>query len=261
MSEILIVYDVGHGNWNEIRNKDYRLFFDIGASKYYKEKDLRSLIQRANLKTKSKVTIVISHWDVDHYHVLFGMEKSELQRIEKVIAPEPPKNKNGNVPNTIDKAIKLLENEGVVTELVPKSKKTNKSTRKIELHVSQSIKSNIILYRTTGAKNKNLDSIVLYHHSSNKSVLLTGDNYYDKVYEYILANKKIDGLVMVVPHHGGKAGKFVKRDWKAIPIETVVCSWGDNNYGHSLNTLKKVVGNTFHKIEETNNTGSKQILL
>lgn len=261
MRNVLIVHDVGHGNWNEIENKECTVFFDIGAGKYYGKEDIRALIQKVDLERIERLIIVISHWDVDHYHALFDMEKSELKKIEKVIAPTPPANKLGEIPRTIVRVIELLKGEGINIEYIPKTKKIYKTTQKVEIHFSQLINSDVSLYRTTGAKNKNLDSIVLYYEGSDKSMLLTGDNYYDKVYEFILAHRKINKLIMVVPHHGGLAGKFKQGDWTRLSTEMVICSWGVNNYGHSSTKLKKLFNGTFSNFQETNGTGSKKIAL
>ncbi|KYG57880.1 ComEC/Rec2 family competence protein [Planococcus maritimus] len=261
MSDVLIVHDVGHGNWNQIKSDEYTVFFDIGADKYYGKEDIRALIQKSGLEETERFSIVISHWDVDHYHVLFKMEKSELRKIEKVIAPTPPANIKGETPKTIARVIELLEDENICIEFIPKSRKLDNSTQKVEIHFSCVINSYISLYRTTGAKNKNLDSIVLYYEGNDKSIVLTGDNYYNKVYEFILAPRTINKLIMVVPHHGGLAGKFIPRDWASLSTETVICSWGINNYGHSLTKLIKVFNGTFSRIEETNGTGSIQTYL
>lgn len=84
----LIVWDVGHGNWNEVRVGNNRIFFDIGADKYYRLSDKQNLIEKIAIKEDDVIFIIISHWDVDHYQSLLFFQNETCQKIAGIIAPE-----------------------------------------------------------------------------------------------------------------------------------------------------------------------------
>ena len=67
--------------------------------------------------------------------------------------------------------------------------------------------------------------------------LLTGDHSYRQIYK-VISNSKIEKpYVMVVPHHGGNAGKFDEALWSTV-------SWHQGVY-----QLSQLVIRIYHKIK------------
>ncbi|WP_066175586.1 hypothetical protein [Bacillus marinisedimentorum] len=122
------------------------------------------------------------------------------------------------------------------------------------------------VYRSLKTKNRNLDSIVIYVKTEDKCVLLSGDQRYDKLHDYIILDDfpKVP-LIFVMPHHGGYAGHFKKSDWdKILPIESIVISYHDsNNYGHpfetNVRTAERLVSP--NNVFRTNGSGDKYYLI
>ncbi|WP_066175588.1 hypothetical protein [Bacillus marinisedimentorum] len=57
----LIIRDVGHGNWNEIRFSNTRICYDIGAQVRCTESQLDNLIRNSKIKGKDEIFIFLSH--------------------------------------------------------------------------------------------------------------------------------------------------------------------------------------------------------
>ena len=66
------VNDVSQGNWNEIRqNGIVRLVYDVGAPITASNTELQRYInQYAKQYAADHPYLVLSHWDMDHYHCL-----------------------------------------------------------------------------------------------------------------------------------------------------------------------------------------------
>lgn len=79
----VIVRNIGQGNWNEIKsNERFTLIFDAGTIYTTKRIDVFRLIgDRDNQYQKSNPIIIISHWDVDHYHFLIGFQDDTIKSI------------------------------------------------------------------------------------------------------------------------------------------------------------------------------------
>ena len=77
----LLVRDVGQANWNELLdgNNITRIVYDIGAELRANQTIVRSLFySRLYTLKRDKPILVISHWDIDHYHCL---ECASIQEI------------------------------------------------------------------------------------------------------------------------------------------------------------------------------------
>ena len=82
------------------------------------------------------------------------------------------------------------------------------------------------------ARDKNKSGIVLALDLDTNNVILPADHHYNQITNSVIPELISKNNILVVPHHGGKAGKFLyslkahQRPTKAI------VSVGKNNYGH-----------------------------
>ena len=66
------VNDVSQANWNEVLDGNKVIYvFDIGAPIHAKVSDVQSYIDNfTDTYTEDKPVLILSHWDVDHYHCI-----------------------------------------------------------------------------------------------------------------------------------------------------------------------------------------------
>jgi beta-lactamase superfamily II metal-dependent hydrolase len=135
-------------------------------------------------------------------------------------------------------------------QAIPPAEKL-KRDRTIELLDVQSpthLPSRIRIFRASAGKTRNQTGIVLGILGPHKNALLTGDHHYPKLLDVTCHLYKVNPLVLVVPHHGGHAGKLDAQAWlKAFSnIETPI-SCGKNiwnhPYAHILSKLSIMQGN------------------
>jgi beta-lactamase superfamily II metal-dependent hydrolase len=231
----LTVRDVGHGNWNEIKYRNKRILFDIGAQKNFGEEDLLEIIREAKFKIGEEIYIFISHWDVDHYHGILKLSDKELQLIKAIFGP-------ANIPdtNTAKRVMNLINDAGIKFYGVPFTSKRHPH-KQIELNPIFS-GSKLKIYRSSETKSRNLDSVVMFLEGNKKSVLFSGDNTYEKIFDYVLTICKSNvPLNLILPHHGGRAGKFKINSWNTVNLENIIISFSEkNSYGHPLPENLKV---------------------
>jgi beta-lactamase superfamily II metal-dependent hydrolase len=229
------VRDVGHGNWNEIKYSNKRILFDIGAQKNFGEEDLLNIINNAKFKIGEEIYIFISHWDVDHYHAILKLTNKELQLIKAIFGPS-------NIPktNTAKRAMNVINHAKIKYYGIPFTAKRHLN-KKIELNLLFS-GSKIKLFRSSPTRSRNLDSIVIFLEGNNNSVLFSGDNTYEKIFDYVLTICQPHvPLNFILPHHGGRAGNFNISTWTTLPLENIIISFCEkNSYGHPLPKNLKV---------------------
>jgi len=235
---MLKVINCGQGNWNEVHSDSHIIFYDFGASQRYTAGQITSLISSRMSKIKNKkFTIVISHWDLDHFQALRHCTVNDLSNCSAIYGPS-------NIPNTI-----------VYNDVVSKMSSykipffgissTSNEGRAIKLSRISSTRS-VDVYRAGPGRSRNQTGIVLAIKGRDKVAILTGDHHYPKILNAI--NGKYSGreIIMVTPHHGGNAGKLVVDSWNE-EFSSVTCpiSVGDNSYGHpgaNINELRRLEG-------------------
>jgi len=91
ISEI-IIRNVGQGNWNEIyTSKKLQLIFDFGTHYPASKIAINNLVKSRVAKiSNDQPALIISHWDVDHYHCLFGLGIKEISNFSMVIFRTKP---------------------------------------------------------------------------------------------------------------------------------------------------------------------------
>ena len=95
------------------------------------------------------------------------------------------------------------------------------------------------LFNSRKNENRNKESISLVIRNATKSIVLSSDLHYNQISDYIYnvhLNYKHSNF-LIVPHHGGKEGKFVLKINKANPIEAKIYV-GINKKKNPLNSKK-----------------------
>ncbi|MEK5071449.1 hypothetical protein [Sporosarcina sp. FSL K6-1508] len=251
----VIIRDVGHGNWNEIRFGNTRIIYDIGAQKEWPANRIQSIIDAAKFKKNEEIYIFISHWDVDHYHAILKLNKSQLKQVKGFFAPTLRNPRT----QTMNRVLERLNDAGISVSTIPFSIKKNKG-RKIELQLAYG-GNRLKVFRSTKTTSTNLNSIVLSLVTNSKSVLMTGDQNYEKLHDFVISSKPPTmPMIMVMPHHGGFAGNLDTKKWGIIHLDEIIISYHDSNsYGHPL-AINRTRAETLlvtKPVLYTNGTGNK----
>ncbi|MBN9901370.1 hypothetical protein [Bacillus thuringiensis] len=249
------VRNVGQGNWNEVYKKDRCiLIYDLGVSIKYNNHQVKQIIRNTQA-FKDSPSLIISHWDIDHYKAIFQAESELLGSLCCVFCP-------AKLPNlTSERAFKRLkENCNYINSI------EEDDSRLISRRISLSLvfdEPNFVLFRGEKSSDRNKSGLSIAVWNKNSSIILAGDHYYYQIFDYIY--KKIpQGLKvnLVTPHHGGEAGSL-KRYIGNIPnVNIAATSTGENNYEHPKPENKKNIIKMGFKWVSTNEVnGDIEILL
>ena len=247
----LKINNVGQGNWNEILadDKPY-LMFDIGTNAF--GKDIAQGIQHQLQKHPIKDDIdalFISHWHEDHYNILTGMNMAELNHIKQLVCTSSVYNLTAF---NIIMLFNLRANSTLCVIQHPIGKKWNEI---------KGIGNNVKLYARRFVKNPNNAGLLLFFYNQQRCLTLTGDAYYSTVEQ--VTNDAISKLkcrgdyYMVVPHHGGRAGKFTCNINARVKKHAAIISVGAaKNYGHPSSSVEDSLRNSFQILLETKNVST-----
>lgn len=245
------IKDVGQGSWNEIYgNENLEMVYDIGASMHFTKEKIRTLIDSMIIQyEQASPSLIISHWDIDHYHILCGMTDEEFKVfncivIRSLLPTLTSRRVYGKMTGALDrKKILSLNAE-------PKDKK-----KKNYLRAITPINSTIMIYNGEENKNRNLSCIVITVATDTNSVILSADSHYKQIANYVLPNLVAPNNYLVVPHHGGNAGKFMYNLSMGVKPIVAVISVGKNSYGHPLESYKNALIEKGFKVQQTNFKG------
>ncbi|MFM9402741.1 hypothetical protein ACKLNQ_12480 [Myroides odoratimimus] len=255
----LQIINVGQGNWNVLKMSYSNLFYDLGTCKNENESNIKKNIIDKNSEFFDKpFGVVISHWDVDHYRLIISLEKDKkLGNVMFFVCPE-------NRPTlTAQKAYNIIKKttKALVFE-VPNLAKGSIIGRRGETPYKRfcdnlfnhpllqkdlnainylfgsnnSFFPSLSLYHSVERKNRNKNSLILVlNYSVNDYVIFTGDSYYRDLDNYVLSglDPNMNNIYLIVPHHGGAAGKFMLNNLSFKTAEAFI-SVGKNHYGHPL---------------------------
>jgi beta-lactamase superfamily II metal-dependent hydrolase len=232
----LTVVDCGQGNWNEVSNSEVRLIFDTGADRYFTPREISRFIKARRLSEGAKrILILISHWDIDHFHALLRFRPCDLDKVSAVIGPSKiPKTE------TFNKVHELLAKNKVPLYAVPFAARPISSSRRISLIPLPIAPRGVIrVFRSTRGASRNQTGIVVTAHGKSKTAVLTGDHHYEKILDAIAPYCRTAPCVLVAPHHGGRAGELDTARWKStLSIDGIPISVGrENPFGHPLNDI------------------------
>jgi beta-lactamase superfamily II metal-dependent hydrolase len=221
----VIIRNVGQGNWNEIYDiEGCKIIYDIGASIRYTNIQVKNLVNNSNAFSYNP-SLLISHWDIDHYRGVFQLDENQIGNICCVYAP-------AKIPNlTTVNAINKLRNLNVPLYFIPEQM-NRKVPRRISLE--KIISDNCIaLFRGESSSDRNKSGLVLSIWQKTESIILAGDHYYYQIFEDVATELPLNVRINIVtPHHGGKAGSLNKFRKGRVKANIAVTSTGDNSYGH-----------------------------
>lgn len=239
----VIIKNIGQGNWNElVYNEKFEIVFDFGTIYTTKRTNVIRLIGNRDIEyQKCRPLFILSHWDVDHYHFLLGFDDNTIRSIPKFIY-------RSAIPNlTSRKALgrfKVLNRNSLLPIAVdsPYPRRSSIELRNINLTLS----GNIILHNAFKNRSRNKSGIGLTVRREKSCVILSGDYDYKQISDYILPilNYKCKHY-LIVPHHGGKAGRFIYKNSTLNVLEDAVISVGPNPYQpphphtNNINELKR----------------------
>jgi len=232
----LTVVDCGHGNWNEITTRTDRIIYDVGASRWFNKAQVRAVVDGRKLLDETRpITVIISHWDVDHYHALLTFKPTELAKLRVVFVPS-------QVPDTetYRRVRKHLNQHRVAMVTLPPAARKDDS-REIVLHPIWR-EGIFTVFRATPGRSRNQTGIVLGVNGKNAVGLLTGDHHYDKTLAAVqqVACYGQRPCVLITPHHGGEAGYPSTWGWgNTFSGMTTPISCGPNSYGHPLTKVER----------------------
>lgn len=232
----LRVWNVGQGNTNSIFDGRNLTLFDFGASMYCSKTQLQSIIHRhtALFKNKPRTSLIISHWDIDHYNLLCAVDDTFLRDLCCVFCPP-------DVIGLTAAQIAARMNICRYRFAVPPALRISHGKYGIREYFTR---NQYTLFTGEAGRDKNKSGLLLAIHTTTSAAFLTADhtNYqvWDQMYSYIKRRTDIQTLHIVVPHHGGSCGKTAVQ--VGAPSGIAAVSVGSNNYGHphraALNTYK-----------------------
>lgn len=247
----ITVRNVGQGNWNEVKSdSNVIIVYDCGASMHFSKEQVIKLLENALLVyQESKPVLFLSHWDKDHYHCLLAMGESEIKKSFShfVCRDFLPNNTSINLLNKIKSALGSSNIIAIAAE--------DRSTKRglVRLTNMNELTDSIVLFNSQKHKNRNISGLLMLVQSKNKSVILSGDAHYCQLSSDILVNLKTSNSHnLVVPHHGGVAGKFIYNKPSSAKLDVAVISVGKNSYRHPLNRYVEKLENIGFTVQKTN---------
>lgn len=229
----LVVRDVGQGNWNELySNDECMIIFDIGTSIHISGSETRMLIDSGKaFNGTHRPSLIISHWDIDHYKGIFQLKSSEINDFCCVFAPDIL------ISETSKRAFKALKDNNSYIVAVAEIT-TRKVKRKISTQIYDS-GNNYVLFQGEKASNRNHSGLSLAVWNQ-EAAILTGDSSYYQVFENMIPELPNNSYInLVTPHHGGQAGSINSASFNSVLAKFAITSTGRNSYGHPFNSVRQ----------------------
>ena len=244
----VVVKNVGQGSWNGIyTGNTCTAFFDMGCSIYYTKQEMRNLL--GDDPFADHPTLLISHWDIDHYNLLTVAEDNALQNLCCAFIPD-----SCMTLTSKQVADRLYANCNFVHCVSPIPSRRKARIIGMETCCSG---SNYMLFTGERSSSKNLSGLAIALWTGNNCVLLCADHSYYQVFERMLKIVQHDvkslsaaaRIHLVVPHHGGNAGSIQYIPTNLTHAGQAIVSLGPNQYGHPLTDVRSAIYNAgFHWI-------------
>ncbi|MBQ0088685.1 MAG: hypothetical protein KBT27_05085 [Prevotellaceae bacterium] len=234
------VRNVDQANWNELLKGEKVIFsYDLGARKYATAAEVRKLFDFRRKKYENdKPILVLSHWDIDHYHCLVWMSEEEISKcfskficVNKIVSVASKR--------TYDKVLRALGSSNVCCLIPPMH------TDGIKMHLWK-IFGCISFYQGEISRNRNYCGLSMFVRGAARSVNLTGDLKLKQANDSYDEEKKI-GIytyehILIAPHHGGyNSPKY--RIYSNPTTEIFISVGYKNKYGHPESTMYKYLDN------------------
>lgn len=224
------VWDVAQGSTNSISDSRNLTFFDFGASLEWTKQTCEDVLNkhRELINNSERISIIISHWDSDHYNLLTVVDDNFLKKVCCVFVPEKVVSLTAkNILNHILKKCNYVRT-------VKSPKKTKK--RWIGVQPAQIEGNYYKIYIGEESKQTNLSGMLLVLFNNGKILMLTADHSNRQVWEGVYSDisrvTQINEVNLIVPHHGGNCGNL--NITKGINAELAIISVGKNSYKHPV---------------------------
>lgn len=248
------VYDVGQGNWNEILfNDEFLIVYDLGASSsqiFNNTYNRVALPQNRRFTINSilhngysvKKVLIISHWDIDHYNGIFEIPDVDIKSFDFCIVPKRMEN------DTMKRAFDKLSRNTVVHSIEMNPKGTGAGATRVLTEIC----TNAVLkiYKGTNCSDRNKRGLLLSLHAKNIDFIFPGDHHYEQIDTFLIPNCNNNELNIVVPHHGGHAGKVSLIGACTKNCSNSIISSG-NKHGHPFPYVKNVIETKFNSMHRT----------
>lgn len=248
----LRIWNVGQGNTNSISDKTNLTLFDFGASMYYSYSDLRKIIQdHKNIITGiDRISLIISHWDCDHFNLLLASDDCFLKNICCVFYPPTV------TTLTAKQVAARIEANCPYRVVIAPAKQVIAHKCGLQKVCSS---SEYTLFTGENSQDKNLSGLLLVVHNDTCTAILAADhsNYqvWNIVYSHISKDKT---LHIVVPHHGGYCGRT------AVQVSTypgvAAVSVGSNSYGHPRSKIIAEYRAAHYHVQRTDHTNQDIVI-
>ncbi|MGN0721293.1 MAG: hypothetical protein ACI4LZ_04960 [Anaerovoracaceae bacterium] len=222
------VVDVGQGSTNLIYDESNLAIFDFGASIFYSREKLENIAKGIKCRFNQfyRISLIISHWDCDHYNLLSVIDNLVLQQLCCVFFP-------AEVISLTAKQIaaRLKDNCKYIRTF-----ESPRIQKKGCLGIVTAISSQkFTLFLGTKSKDKNKSGLALAIRNNQETTILGADHTNRQIWDYIYPHTVSMGpfrhLNIVVPHHGGNCGK-IKINNLSLPPGIAAISVGKNTYKH-----------------------------
>ena len=249
----LTVKNVGQGSWNEICvGGRPKVIFDFGTSHHTKAILVQKIIAGIDEKyQKEKPGLIISHWDVDHFHFLKAISDSTLAAFSFIACR--------NYRPTQTSRVAFGRIRRICGNVFPiEADDRIHSYDETPLYELYDADGRFKIFNSGRCRNRNKDGLSVLVKTIQQSVLLTADQHYTQFDQFVLNSylnyRHIHHLV--VPHHGGNSGKFVYNLSPRVTPGRAVISVGKNNYGHPFSSTTDNLNRLTFKVSETRKTSN-----
>lgn len=225
------VIDVGQGSWNRISSGSFDTIFDCGCSMFYSRAKCTEIIQQRGgiPRLGKRTTLIISHWDIDHYNLLCALEDYDLENFCCVFVPDML------ISLTSKHVFKRLFDNCQYLNVI--EEKRGKSTGLAKVYEGDYF----IVWSGFRCKNINKSGLALGIHGDKDMFIFSADHTYkqlwDVMYNDLISIDSDMRMNFVVPHHGGNAGAIGTK--KPICAGKAIVSTGKNNYRHPQEGVRR----------------------
>lgn len=216
----LKVRNVGLANWNELLlDGKVVLVYDAGAPTFASKENVRNIIgNKVEEYLKSKPILILSHWDKDHYHSLLEMTDDEIKCFSCFVCINRAVTNMSTI--LLERFISVLGHKNII---IISNKPKDKKVGTPPLYLLSNKDSQLLLYTSMYHKIKNISGLVLALRTQSSSVIFSGDCYYSQLSENVLPQLNyINNHNLIVPHHGGFAGKYNYESKNALNKNAII---------------------------------------
>jgi beta-lactamase superfamily II metal-dependent hydrolase len=192
----------------------------------------------------AKPVILLSHWDVDHYHLLLEAEDATIKAFRRFIF-------RAHIPNQTSQRLydrfTQLNPQALfpVDAESPGARRTSKKLKTIQVPGTP-----FKIYNGSEHYNRNVCGLMISFQTSKLVAVCAADFDYKQLQADVL--KHFDyrhDHYLIVPHHGGNAGKVVYNLRAGTKKDAIISVGGINPYEHPFQyVIDKLEDMRFHVV-------------